>query len=344
MGEYMIGNRVSRRQLLSGAAATTFLASTGIASAADSVKMSLEFRIYGGNAPMFLSDIFQKHGLDLSSDGSSGSDDSVRRVAAGNYQFGLADASTLVAFAGLNPSVTPKIIMPIFDRLAACIISLKQKPVRTLDELKKAKLGSGSADAGAKIFPVLMHLNNIDIKSLDITTVDVKLRDAMLLAGRVDAVIAFDYTSVFNLVGNGVKLDDIVIYYFSSMGYGLFGNSLIAHPDVIAKNPELVRRVTAATAEAWIYGASHKQEAIDQVAKREKLLDPSVELQRLSWIYDHHILTPNVKTNGLGSFDVDAAKKAIALIKDGYQLARAPAIDEIYDGRFLPPLKDRTFA
>ena len=66
-----------------------------------------------------------------------------------------------------------------------------------------------------------MHLNNIDIKSLDITTVDVKLRDAMLLAGRVDAVIAFDYTSVFNLVGNGVKLDDIVIYYFSSMGYGI---------------------------------------------------------------------------------------------------------------------------
>jgi NitT/TauT family transport system substrate-binding protein len=102
--------------------------------------------------------------------------------------------------------------------------------------------------------------------------------------------------------------------------------------------------VTAATAEAWIYGASHRQEAVDQVAKRDKLLDPSVELQRLSWIYDHHILTPNVKTNGLGSFDVDAAKKAIALIKDGYQLAQAPTIEEIYDGRFLPPLKDRTFA
>jgi NitT/TauT family transport system substrate-binding protein len=337
-------DRISRRRLLGGAAATALVASTGLAVAADSVKMSLEFRIYGGNAPMFLGDVFQKHGLDLTADGSSGSDDSVRRVAAGNYQFGLADASTLVAFAGLNPSVAPKIIMPIFDRLAGCIISLKQKPVQTFDDLKKVKIGSGSADAGAKIFPVLMHLNNIDIKTLDITTVDVKLRDAMLMAGKVDAVVAFDYTTVFNLVGNGVKIEDIVIWYFSSMGYGMFGNSLIAHTDVIAQNPDLVRRVAAATADAWIYGAGHRQDAIDQVVKREKLLDPGVELQRLSWIYDHHILTPNVKQNGLGSFDVATAKTAIGLIKDGYQLSRAPEIDEIYDGRFLPPLKDRTFA
>ena len=182
------------------------------------------------------------------------------------------------------------------------------------------------------------------MKSLDITTVDVKLRDAMPLAGKVDAVIAFDYTSVFNLVGNGVKLDDIVIYYFSTMGYGMFGNSLIAHPDVVTQNPELVRRVAVATADAWVYGAAHRQEAIDVVVEGEKLLDPVVELQRLSWIYDKHILTPNVKQNGLGAIDLDRTKKAIELIKEGFELSRAPTIDEIYDGRFMPPLKDRTFA
>lgn len=335
---------ISRRQVLGGAAAAALASSTGLAFAADSLKMSLEFRIYGGNAPMFLSNIFQKHGLDLTPEGTSGSDESVRRVAAGNYQFGLADASTLVAFAGHNPSATPKIIMPLFDRFPACIVSLKQKPVRSLDDLKKAKLGSGSADAGAKLFPVLMELNHIDIKSLDMTIVDVKLRDAMLLAGRVEAVVCFDYTTIFNLIGNGAKLDDIVVYYFSDMGYGMFGNSLIAHPDVLTQNPELARRVAAATADAWIYGAAHRQEAVDEVVKREKLLDAGVELQRLSWIYDKHILTANVKQNGLGTIDLDRTKKALDLIKTGFDLPNAPTIDDIYDGHFLPPLKDRTFA
>ena len=55
-------NAISRRQVMGGAAAAALASSTS-AFAADSVKMSLEFRIYGGNAPMFLSNIFQKHGL-----------------------------------------------------------------------------------------------------------------------------------------------------------------------------------------------------------------------------------------------------------------------------------------
>ena len=64
-----------------------------------------------------------------------------------------------------------------------------------------------------------MGLNNMDPESLDITTVDVKLRDALSLTGKVDAVVGFDYTSVFNLIGNGAKLDDIELLYFSDMGF-----------------------------------------------------------------------------------------------------------------------------
>lgn len=334
---------ISRRQLLGGAAALTLASTAGKALAADAFKMILEFRIYGGNAPMFLGQekIFAKHGVDITPEGSSGSDESVRRVAAGNYPFGLADASSLVTFAARNPDISPKILMPIFDRFPACIISLKKKPVNSVEDLKKVKIGSGTSDAGARLFPVLMALNKVDIKSLNITTVDVKLRDAMLLSGQVDAVIAFDYTSVFNLVGNGMKLEDINIFYFSDMGFGMFGNSLIANPDQIKNNPDLCRRVAAATAEAWVYSAAHRKEAVDAVIKRDKLLVPDIEVQRLSWIYDKHILTPNVKKNGLGSVDTDRIKKAINLVAQGFQLQNPPSLDSILDTRFMPPQKDR---
>lgn len=337
---------ISRRHFLAGTAAVALGSTARTAVAADTLKLSLEFRIYGGNAPMFLAQqsIYAKYGLDVSPDGSSGSDESVRRVAAGNYLFGLADASTVVAFAGRNPGVAPKIIMPIFDRFPACIISLKKKPVNSIDDLKEVKIGSASSDAGSRIFPVLMSLHNTDVKSLDITMVDVKLRDAMLLSGKVDAVIAFDYTSVFNLVGNGVKIEDINILYFSEMGFGMFGNSLIANPEVLAKNPDLCRRMAAATTEAWIYSAAHRKEAVEAVIKRDKLLSPDVELQRLSWLYDRNILTPNVKQNGLGSVELDRMKKAIELIAAAFQLPSPPAIESIYDSKFMPPKKDRTFA
>ncbi len=337
---------LTRRALLAASAAAALAPMTGSVFAADALKIILEFRIYGANAPMFLSQqsIFPKHGLDVTPIGSSGSGEVVRDVSAGLYKFGLADPSTLIAFAGTNPKVVPKIILPIFDKVPACVISFKKKPVKTIVDLKNVKIGMGSSDAGAKLFPVLMGLNNIHPKSLNTTTVDVKLRDAMLMTGQVDAVIGFDYTSVFNLIGNGAKLEDMELLYFSDMGFNMFGNALVAHPDVIEKEPELVKRVAAAIAETWIYVNTHREDAIKAVTQREKLLNPQVELDRLSWVLDRLILTPNVKKNGLGAFEMPRLSKGIDLIKEGFGLAQAPSVESVYDDRFMPPQKDRMFA
>lgn len=341
-------NKITRRTILGGAAAATLAASTRLSfgKAPDKVGLTLEFRVNGANAPMILAEqgIFEKHGLDVRPEGSSGSGESIRRVASGMYQFGLADASTLVAFAAANPDVAPKIIMPIYDKFPACIISFKRNPVKSLKDLQHVKLGTGSADAGVKIFPALLKLNNIDPATIHRETFDVKLRDAMLLAGKVDAVIGFDYTSVFNLIGNGVKMEDINLLYFSDLGYSFFGNSVIASRDVIEKNPDLVRRVTAAVTEAWIYASKHKPEAIQAVVKREPLLKPQVELDRLGWVFDKLILTDNVKKNGLGAVSIPRVEHALTLIKEGFQLPVTPTVDQVYDGRFAPPEKDRKIA
>lgn len=93
---------------------------------ADRFKLALEFRIYGGNAPMFLAIV--------TPEGSSGSDDAIRRVATGTHPFGLADSSTLIVFAARNPAAAPKMVLPIFDRFSPVILSLKQKPVRVRPE------------------------------------------------------------------------------------------------------------------------------------------------------------------------------------------------------------------
>ncbi|MBO0752262.1 MAG: ABC transporter substrate-binding protein, partial [Bradyrhizobiaceae bacterium] len=235
-------------------------------------------------------------------------------------------------------------VMPIFDRVPACVISLKHKPAKTLADLKTMKIGVGSSDAGVKLFQALLGLKNMSFKSLDITTIDVKLRDALLLTGKVDAVIGFDYTSVFNLVGNGVRLEDIELLYFADLGFGMFGNSVITTQEVIDREPDVVRRVVAAITESWIYANSHREDAIKAVTAREKLLEPKVELARLSWVLDRLIMTPNVKANGLGSFEMSRLTEGIELIRKGFDFPTAPAVDAVYDGRFMPPLKDRTFA
>src|SRR5437588_2886371 len=117
----------TRRQVLRTAGALAYHTSMPrLANSQDSdtVRLSLEFRIYGGNAPLFLGlerGIFAEQGIDAGLDGSAGSVESVTRVATGTHAFGMADLSTLVEFTARNPKEAPKLIMPVFDRFPAVI-------------------------------------------------------------------------------------------------------------------------------------------------------------------------------------------------------------------------------
>ena len=344
-------SHLTRRSLLkSGAgAAAGLIAMPGVrtAQAADAVKMSLEFRIYGGNAPMFFAaenGIFRDLGLDVVSDGSAGSGESVTRVASGSHQFGLADASTVVEFAARNPTVAPKIVMTVFDLFPAVVMSLSRKPVKSLKDIAGIKLGTGTADAGSKIMPALLALNNIDPASFSRVTVDVKLRDTLLIKGDVDAVIAFDYTAIFNLIEAGIKLEDITLLYFREFGFNFPGNSLIASPEMIEKNPDLVRRVALGVARSWVAADRDRPSAIASVAKRDKLLRADTEVARMSWVLDRLVKTPAVKQNGLGFIEEDRLVQGLKVLGEGFKLPKPMSVSEIYDGRFLPPSADRKFA
>jgi NitT/TauT family transport system substrate-binding protein len=341
--------RLTRRHLLrTGVFAAAAVAAPAIrlAGAADTVRVSLEFRIYGANAPMFLaaeSGIFRDLNLEIGLDGSAGSGDSLTRVASGTHAFGLADASAVVEFAAQNPDVAPKILMTVFDRFPAVVLSLKRKPIRTAHELVGARVGTGIVDAGAKILPALLELNKIDPAAIKRVVTDVKLREAMLLRGDVDAIIGFDYTASFNLVDNGIKLDDINLLYFSDFGFDFPGNSLIASPALIAKNPDLVRRMTLAVARAWVASARNRAAAIAAVTRRDRLLVAATEAARLDWVIDRLVLTPAVRQHGLGYAEPARLAEGIRVLQQGLQLAKVPTVAEVFDTRFLPPAAERMF-
>jgi len=63
-------------------------------------------------------------------------------------------------------------------------------------------------------------------------TIDVKIRDTILSRGEVDAVSASDFTSIFNLMEAGLKLEDITCLYFADFCFDCWGNSLIVNPTV----------------------------------------------------------------------------------------------------------------
>ncbi|MET0222096.1 MAG: ABC transporter substrate-binding protein [Tardiphaga sp.] len=335
---------LTRRDILRVGAGVLGAAALGAPSIAraqtkDNIPFSLDFRIYGGNSPFFFaqdSGINKDLGFGMKLDGAPGSGEAVARVAQGSHSFGFADATTLVEFAARNPNETPKMILGIFDRFPACVLSFGKKPIKTLKDLEGAKIGIGAASAATKVLPALLERAGIDPKKVNWTTVDVKIRDSLLLRGTIDGVIGFDYTSIFNLIDAGAKLEDLHFLYFSDYGFTFPSNGLIASRAMIEKEPALCKSVALATARAWKASVKNPAATIAAVVKREPLLQTDVEVARLKWVIDKHVLTASTREHGMGYIDPARIAAGTTIIKEGFGLPAVPELSQYYDPQFLP--------
>ena len=52
----------------------------------------------------------------------------------------------------------------------------------------------------------------------------------------------------------------------------------------------------------------------------------------------------DLRQNGIGNMNQERMERGINVIKEGFQLTTAPTMEQIYDGRFLPPAADRKLA
>lgn len=337
----------NRRKLLKYSAhmaAVMAVGTPGIAFAQQKrTNFSLDFRVYGGNSPFILgesSGIFSDLGFTANVEGSSGSADSIRRVATGSHDFGYADIQTLIEFTATNPEAAPKLIMPILDNSPQGIMTIGDQKLTSLEDLKGKKIGVAANSAATKIIPIVLRLNNIDPSEIEFMSVDVRIRDTMLLRGEVDGVVGYDYTSMFNFLDNGVPRDNVNILYFSDAGFDFPTNSLIASQRIIESDPDLCRAVALGSARAWRATIADPEAAIAATVAREPLLKTDVELERIKFIIDTHVDTPTVREHGIGQFQPDRINEGLALMAQAFEWEKAPAIEEFYDDSFLPDAEE----
>ncbi|MEJ0069608.1 MAG: hypothetical protein WDO24_13720 [Pseudomonadota bacterium] len=78
-----------------------------------------------------------------------------------------------------------------------------------------------------------------------------------------------------------------------------------------------------AVARGWVDAVADPALAIQAVAKLDPLTPIELELKRLRYVIEHHIVTPATRAGGLGAFDRAKLERTIALIAEGFELPRA---------------------
>jgi NitT/TauT family transport system substrate-binding protein len=318
----------------------------GTAAAETWVSFSLDFKFEGTSAPFLLpldKGYYKAEGLNVSIEESTGSLETIARVASGTYDMGFADINALIKYRDVNADA-PKAVFMVYNRPPFAVIARKSRGIAKPKDLEGKIIGAPALDNATAQWPIFAKATGIDMSRVTTENVGFEVREPMLAAGQVDAITGLSFSSFIDLKDKGVPVDDIVVLLMADYGVELYGSAIIVNPKFAAGQPDAVRGFLRAFAKGLRETVKSPATAIGSVLKRNDGAKRPVELERLGMAIRDNIVTGEVKTNGYGG--IDHARFAIAIDQLGqaYRFRSAkPKLEDVFDASFLPAAAERTF-
>ena len=303
------------------------------------IKVSLNAPFDGSNAAFFLAQekgYFAAEGLAVSMDPSGGSGEAVTRIGSGAYDFGFADVNVLLDFNAKNPASAGKAVYMLYYRSPLSIASFSKANINKPADLAGKKMGGSLTDGAFKLFPAYASLAGIKPETLKWEYGDLRLREAMLLKGDVDAILGFDSTMYFGLTKQGIKPADIKFLYYSDMGMDMYGNGIVASKKILDTKPAVVKGFVAAAAKGWRDALANPAAAIAALKKQAPLVDEKLELEKLQWLIKNQIVAPESTADGLGGIRTARMDKAVTMLSKAFELPGKPTGADVFTNAFLP--------
>ena len=284
---------------------------------------------------------YKAEGLDVTIDRGKGSAEVVRQLASNVYDMGFPDINVVMDFNSKNPDQAFPVLMSGYEEAPAAIIMLKSSGVTEPKQLNGKKLGSAVNDSTFKLFPIFAKQTGIDMSSMQIQNIEPGLREVLLAQKKVDAIPGQIFNSLLELKAKGVPASDINYFMYKDYGLELYGNSVAASRQFLKEHPDAVKGFLRATIKGLKDMARDPELAVKAAVAYEPLLNPDIERERLRVALDCCILTETVRKKGFGDVDQDRLRNIITLITEAYKLPRKPALEEVFNPDYLPPVKDR---
>ena len=331
------------RRLL-GLLAAVLVSGTAFAQKETPVRFALDWRFEGPAAPFFVAidkGYYKAEGLSVSIDPGSGSVEGINRVASGAYEVGFADINSLIKYRDNPRNLPVKAVMMVYDTPAFSIVSLKKNGIAKPKDLEGKILGAPAPDGAYAQWPIFVQANKIDASKVKIENIGFPVREPMLAQGKVDAITGFWFSSYMNLKANGVKGDDIVVLHMRDYGVDLYGNVIVANPDVMRLQPRVVSGFIKATIRGIQDTLRDPDSAIDSLMKRNPIAKREVELERLKLSLEKNFVNADVRRNGLGAVDMKRLERSIDQIGLTFQYTNKPKAADIFTAQYLPAREQR---
>ena len=305
--------------------------------AQEKVSLAVDWILNGTHAGYFIAQekgFYKEKGLDVSISRGFGSGDTIKRVATGSVDFGIADTGAVIA-ARSNDDIPVRIVAMVYDKATLGLIYLKQSGISKPKDLEGRVIARSASGASVNMFPGFLAANDVKREKIKEIVVDAATYLPLLMSGQAEAVTE----QAINIGKFGREAEkqgkDAVSMLYSDYGLATYGNAVITRDKRVLDNPDLVRRFTEASLRGLAYSLEHPEEAVDLLRRNNPEIDRNGALDELL-AFKKIQNTDDVKTQGFGYIDEQRLTQTRDIVTNALSLKRTVKIEDIYSKGFQP--------
>jgi NitT/TauT family transport system substrate-binding protein len=285
---------------------------------------------------------YRDEGLDVKIVRGQGSGDTVKRIAAGQGEVGIADMSALIA-ARANTDVKVKGIALWYRRPPHGVFVRADSPIKTPKDLEGKKLAISAGNSHQILWPVFEKLSGLKPGSVSWVTMDAASMPPSLIRGVTDAVPFFVvHEARIRKIAKQQNVDLRLLSAWADLGLDLSSTSLVAREESIAKDPDGLKAFLRATLKGadYAFRGKHYDEGVGYLLKHHPEVDSDGALGAAQvatrFVYAEEVTTGKA---AVGQFDAGRLEKTRDTYTQYLELKRKVPLEELYTNDLLPEKK-----
>lgn len=323
-------------RLPSALLATALFAAAGSVQpvrAADDVSLILNWYLGGLHAPFYLGKergFYEEEDIDLTIQEGRGSAVAAQVVAAGDVDFGMSDAGSLMLAAAKGLPI--QAVMSLLNTSGFGVISLAETGIESAKDLEGKTLAVSPGDALTQLFPAVVAANGLDESRIELVFMDPPAKPVAVMEGRADALLGGIDDQFFLIEAQGHEPSAL---RFADLGVNTVGITVHTRESTIAERPDLVERFVRASVRSWEAAREDPEAAIDAALEVKPDLDRESTLKQLEVDLDL-LFSPNTEGQGIGYGAAEDWERTKELLTQYRDLQTDREATSFYTNAFLP--------
>ena len=246
-------------------------------------------------------------------------------VGAGKYLFGSQDGASLII--GRARGIPVKGVWASVQQSPFAFISMPNSHITTVKDFRGKRIGYQAHER----YVLEAMLNHEGMTLADVKPVVVGFDPTLLVAGKVDAYLAFITNEPIDLwLTKHIRVNIIPA---SKYGYNFYSDVLFTTDNVIKTKPDLVRTVVRVMDRGWRYALAHPSEAarivVPKLDSQDSLAQQTEEMKALARL----AAGPHAP---VGSMTAARWQAGINLLLKYKQIPARVPVNQVFTTQFLP--------